>query len=103
MAIPNNLTEYTDSFDLDFTTGLETKLVFRYNYEINVTIQTLNNNFVKITKTDSLNIIVAEVEGIVVIINFVSKWLFRISLVLINFLQIFFWFAYFHFEHSALN
>ena len=73
MAIPNNLTEYTDSFDLDFTTGLETKLVFRYNYEISVAIQTVNNNSVKITKTDSLKIIVAEVEGNVVIINFIFK------------------------------
>ena len=73
MAIPNNLTEYTDSFDLDFTTGLETKLVFRYNHEISVAIQTVNNNSVKITKTDSLKIIVAEVKGNVVIINFISK------------------------------
>ena len=73
MAIPNNETEYTDSFDLDFTTGLETKLVFRYNYEISVAIQTVNNNSVKITKTDSLKIIVAEVEGNVVIINFIFK------------------------------
>ena len=73
MAIPNNETEYTDSFDLDSTTGSETKLVFRYNYEISVAIQTVNNNSVKITKTDSLKIIVAEVEGNVVIINFIFK------------------------------
>ena len=72
MTIPNNETEYTDSFDLDSTTGSETKLVFRYNYEISVGIQTVNNNSVKITKTDSLKIIVAEVEGYVVIINFIK-------------------------------
>ena len=54
---------YTGVLPLDETVGLNTRLIFIYSHDINVTITTSGNHNVQITKNTDLKYILAIVEG----------------------------------------
>ena len=54
---------YTGVVPLDKTVGLNTRLIFMYSYDVNVTIRTSGNHKIKISKNTDLQYIQAVVEG----------------------------------------
>ena len=54
---------YTGVLPLDETVGLNTRLVFIYSHDVNVTIRTSGNHNIIITKNTDLQYIQAVVEG----------------------------------------
>lgn len=64
--IASSDTSVTQQFYIDSTLGEDTKLVFSYTVDINVTVTTPNNNGYTVTKDEDLNLITIAIHGEVV-------------------------------------
>ena len=64
--IPSNDLKYIGAVSFDITVGMNTKLVFKYSHDVDVSIITSDDNEMEIVKDTEHQLIVVRVEGQVV-------------------------------------
>lgn len=79
IVIPSGNTTYSGTALIDSTVGVNTKLVFKYNTDIDISVTTNKGQKVTISKSSQLKRIVATIEGEVV-----SPYCWHIFLLKIN-------------------